>query len=127
MEDGELGEILREVRDEVALTREEVALTREEVRLSREQGQRAEATHSDLHDFIRQMIARMERSGRETSRALAAQTAELQRFGAEMRREMRDQREELRELRAEGRAHTNALLRLLDRFDGPEPGAAGPA
>jgi hypothetical protein len=114
---------------------EEVALTREEVRLSREQRERSDAMHADLRDFIREMIAGMERSGRETSRALAAQTAAFQEFVTEVRNEMREQREEmrkqgeatreeLRDRREESRAQTNALLRMLDRLGGPEPGGA---
>ena len=97
----------------LAEIRVEVALTRDEVRLSREQRERSDAMHADLRDFIRQMIARMERSGRDTSEALRAQTAELRRFGAEMS-----------DIREESRAQTNAILRLLDRFGGPEAGGA---
>lgn len=106
-------EVLREIRVEIGLTREEVALTREEVRMSREQRVRSDAlmdrlnerfdrdaeSHADLRVFIREMIVRMERSGQELAR-------------------------EMRDLREESRAQRNALLRLLDRFDGPEPGGA---
>jgi hypothetical protein len=109
-------ELMREIRNEVALTREEVALTRkeveltrEEVRLSREQRQRSDAMmerfaaeHVDLREFIREMTARIERSGREMSA-------------------------ELRDLREESRAHRSALLKLIDRMSGPQPGGAAGA
>ena len=128
---------------------EDVALTREEIRMSREQRIRSDAMmdrlderldrdaeeHADLRTFIREMIVRMERSGQEVANVLLAQTSELQRFGAEFSAEMRAARkearearkeahEEMRDLREESRAQTNALLRMLDRFDGPEPGGA---
>lgn len=84
----------------------EIELTREEVRLSREQRERSDAMHADLRVFIREMTARVERSGRDTSRALADVVAALA------------------DLRAESRAHTSAILTLLDRLGGPEAGTA---
>ncbi len=121
---------------------EDVALTREEIRMSREQRVRSDAMmdrlderldrdaeeHADLRSFIREMIVRMESSGQEVANVLRAQTSALQRFGAEFSTEMRAARaqahEEMRDLREESRAQTNALLRLLDRLNGPEPGGA---
>ena len=34
------------------------------------------------------------------------------------------QTQELRDVREQSRAQRNALLRLLDRFDGPQPGGS---
>ena len=135
-------EVLREIRDEVALTREEVRHSREQRarsdalmdRLNERLDRDAEA-HSDLRVFIREMIVRMERSGQELAVGVRAGTVELQRFGRQLSVEMEEARDSPREDRAcpcvpphvpreESRAQRSALLRLFDRFDGPEPGSA---
>lgn len=84
-----------QLMDEV---REEIRLTREEVRLSREQ-------HADLRAFIREASLRAER---HTEGVLA----ELRRLSVGQD-----------DLRAESRAHTQALLSVLDRL-GPGPSTA---
>ncbi len=108
-----------------------MAEIREEMRLSREQRDRAEAAaerhaqeHLDTRDFMRQLILRMERFSREQvaemralTRIVSAQTTALERFGDEMRAELREQREE-------SRAQRGALLRILDKLDGGEPGGS---
>ena len=135
-------ELLREIKEEVALTRDEVALTREEVKLSREQRVRSDAMmdrlearldrdaeeHADLRVFIREMIVRMERSGQELAREVGARIAQMAAESREAQAESRAWRErhseEMRVLKEGSRAHTQSLLRLLDRFDGPAPGGA---
>ncbi len=133
-------EVLREIKEEVALTREEIRLSREqrvrsdammdllEARLDRDAEE-----HDDLRVFIREMIVRMERSGQELAKEVRAGTTELQRFGRRMSAEMSESRawrekhsQEMRDLREESRAQRSALLRLLDRF-GPEPGGTAGA
>lgn len=138
-------EVLREIKEEVALTREEVRLTREEVRLSREQRVRSDATmdrldarldreaseHADLRVFIREMIVRVQRSGQELAREArherAQVSAESRAAQAESRAWAAKHSEKMRELREESRAHRQALLSFLDRFDGPQPGGAAGA
>ena len=75
-----------------------MAEIREEVRLSRASAEAAleryDELQSDLRGFIRETVTRMDRS-------------------------LRQQRDEIRDLREESRAHTSALLRMLDRLDGP--------
>ena len=75
----------------------------QEMRLTREFHATALA---DFRTFTRELIARVERIGREELR-------ELRRFGAEQR-----------DLRDESRAQTRALLRVLDRLDRLEPGTS---
>ena len=69
---------------------------REEMRLSREQRERSDEMFADLRTFMREITLRVERGGRE------------------MVAEMRD-------LRAEGRAQTQALMRMIDRMDRLDP------
>ena len=68
--------------------------------------------------------SRVERSGREVSSALRAHTADFLRTSAAQRREFR---EEMQDLREGSRAQRNALLKLIDRFDSPQPGGAAGA
>jgi chromosome segregation ATPase len=101
--------------------REEMRLSREEARLSREQAARHAELYSDLRQFIRDMNARMNRAMRE-------QVAELRKVGDALggqTAELRELRMEQRELRQDSRAQTQALLRMLDRFDRLDPGEAG--
>ena len=58
-------------------------------------------------EFMRQMILRVERVGRDQGRELSRLNDELERQGAEGREESRAQR--------------NALLKVLDRLDRLEP------
>jgi chromosome segregation ATPase len=92
---------------------------REEMRLSREQAARHAELYSDLRQFIRGMNERM-------NRALREQVAELRKVGDALSgqtAELRALRMEQRELREDSRAQTQALLRMLDRFDPGEAGA----
>ena len=82
-------ELMREIRDEVALTREEVRLSREQRERSdammerrAEQLDRYAAEHSDFRSFMQEMTRRVERSGNEVSEALRAHTAEFLRTSA---------------------------------------------
>jgi hypothetical protein len=97
---------MEEISEEIRLTREEVRLSREERQRSREQAERhAELyqqhteLYSDFRQFTRDMIRRVERLGE-------------------------DQIKTLRALREESRAHTQALLSLIDRMDRLDPGGS---
>src|SRR5680860_423690 len=81
----------------------------EQMRLTRE-FHRVEVT--ELREFSRQMILRVDRTGREQARELSRLNDELERQGVEGREE--------------SRAGRSALLKVLDRLDrlDPPPAAA---
>jgi hypothetical protein len=143
-------ELLREIK-------EEVALTREEVRLSREQRVRSDALmdrvndtldrnekqHADLRTFLREMTVRMQRISDEQiariERIGEAQLAKIERIGdaqiarierigeaqlARIERIGEAQVKESADNAAATRAHTQAILKLLDWIGGPGPGDA---
>ena len=83
----------------------------EQMRLTREFHH---AQISEMRDFTRQMILRMERIGRDQSRQLSRQNDRLERMTDELERRGREGREE-------SRMHRNALLKVLDRMDRLEP------
>ncbi len=67
--------------------------------------------------LTREVIRRNEIAFQQSSRLNAELVHELREFGAETKKE-------LRELAAETRARTEAIFRMLDRFDGGEPAGA---
>lgn len=84
----------------------------EEFRLNREFQAKA---LEDWKEFTRTMVLRVERLGREELRALSRMNDGLERMNDELRGFGAEQRD----LRAESRAQTEALLRMIDRLDGP--------
>jgi hypothetical protein len=99
-------DLLGEVRDEMRLSREE----RER---SREMFEHHAELYSDLREFTREMILRVERGGRE-------QVVELRKLGSAFDA----LRDELRDMRGETRAQTRAILRVLDKLDRSDAGGA---
>lgn len=101
---------------------------REEMRLSREQRARSDEAlerhaemYLDLRDFTREMILRMERFMNEHTNAILGLSRAIERQTELLGTELRELREEMRE---ESRAQRNALFRILDKLDGPEPGGS---
>ena len=83
----------------------------EQMRLTRE-FHRVEV--SEHREFVRQMILRVERIGRDEARGLSRMNDRLTRLTDELERQGREGRED-------SRAHRNALLKMLDRLDRLEP------
>lgn len=67
------------------------------------------AEHSDLREFMRELLLRLDRVLGANTEAVREQTAEI------------------RELREESRAQTSALLRVIDKLAGPQPGGSSAA
>jgi hypothetical protein len=70
-------------------------------------------SRDDTREFMREITIRIDRTFRDFSAVLQAQTAALQELAGEVR-----------EGRAEQRAQTEALMRLIDRMDRLDPGGA---
>jgi chromosome segregation ATPase len=96
---GENKELMVDIREEIDLTRRAVDRMSHEVELTREEVRLSRQSRDDLRGFIRDMVTRMNR---------------------------RDDAifSELRDLREESRAQRHALLRMIDRMDGLDPGSA---
>lgn len=97
---------------------------REEMRMSRQQRERSDEAldhharmYADLRRFTRDMVRRMER-------VTQAQIGEMRGLSSAVERQTADLGAELRDMREESRAQRSALLRLIDRFDRPEPGGS---
>ncbi len=76
----------------------------------------------DLRQFMRELLARFDRSMGVIDRRLDAQAAEMREQAAVMREQaavMREQAAETRDMRAQIRANTEGLLRVLDELRGP--------
>jgi hypothetical protein len=97
---------MRSSRRTWAAVEEELQLSREEIRLSREE-------REETREFIRETTVRMDRIFRDLSAVMQEQIAAFRALAAEVR-----------DGRDEQRAQTQALLRLIDRMDGLEPGGA---
>ena len=106
-------ELMGQIREEVRLSREEMRMSREQRVRSDEALDRHAQMYDDLRAFSRDMMRRMER-------VTQAQVDEIRGLG----RAVEMQTQELRDVREQSRAQRNALLRLLDRFDGPQPGGS---
>lgn len=111
------GEILRRVEAEVSRTNE--ILEQERIAWKSQMAEHGSSLQ-DIRFEMRQMSLRGERIAQSYVRAIEAITDELRANGQELR-------SELKEMSDETRANTQAVLRLLDRFDaggGPAPAGA---
>ncbi|MGI8660699.1 MAG: hypothetical protein ACR2LH_06645 [Thermoleophilaceae bacterium] len=110
------GGVLERIEQEMRLTRELHAETRAF----------NESILADFRQFVRDIVARMERLGRDEATEIR-RLAEEQRASREEQRAFREEqrafREEQQDLRAESRAQTQALLRMIERL-GPGDAAA---
>ncbi|MEY2513467.1 MAG: hypothetical protein QOJ89_825 [bacterium] len=109
------GEILRRLEAEVARTNE--ILEQERVAWKSQMAEHGSSLQ-DIRFEMRQMSVRGERIAQSYVRAIDALTDEMRASGQAFRSELKD-------MSAETRANTQAVLRLLDRFDaGGGPAAA---
>ena len=85
------------------------------------------ASLQDIRFEMRQMSVRGERLAQGYLRAIEALTDEMRANGQALRSELKDMSEGIKDMSAATRANTQAVLRLLDRFDaggGPAPAGA---